>query len=121
MPAVLNREHENTYRLSISGVLSKADLDRSQDVLLAAMEHAALGKIRLLVVLGDFQGWDARSNWSDLSFYVRHGDRIERIAIVGDGRWRDHVLMFAAADLRRAPVKFFDTTSLDDARKWLAQ
>src|SRR5262245_20726868 len=121
MPAVIRRERDNIYRLDISGVLSKADLDRSQDFLLAAMERAALGKVRLLVVLGDFQGWDSRSNWSDLTFYIRHGDRIEKIGIVGDQRWRDLAMMFAAADLRRAPVEFFDAASVDDARKWLAK
>ena len=121
MPAVIRRERDNIYRLNISGVLSKADLDRSQELLLSAMEHAAVGKVRLLVVLEEVQGWDSGSNWSDLTFYVRHGDRIERIAIVGDARWRDHAMMFAAADLRRAPVEFFDIASIDDALKWLAK
>ena len=121
MPAVIHRERDNIYRLDVSGILSKADMDRSQNVLLAAMEHAGVGKVRLLVVLDDFQGWDSKSNWSDLSFYVRHGDRLERIAIVGDARWRDHALMFAAADLRRGPVEFFDAASLDAAMKWLSK
>jgi hypothetical protein len=121
MPAVIRRERDNIYRLDVSGVLSRADLDHAQDVLLAGMEHAALGKVRLLVVLNDFQGWDSKSNWSDLSFYVRHGDRIERIAIVGDSRWRDHAMMFAAADLRRGPVEFFDVARLDAANSWLSK
>lgn len=121
MPAVIHRERDNIYRLDVSGVLSKTDLDRTQDVLLAGMEHAALGKARLLVVLDDFQGWDSTSNWSDLGFYVRHGDRLERIAIVGDARWRDPAMMFAAADLRRAPVQFFPTDAIANAEKWLAE
>jgi len=120
MPAVINRERDNIYRLDVSGVLSKADLDRSQEFLLADMSQAGLGSVRLLVILDDFRGWDPQSNWSDLTFFVRRGDRIERIALVGDGRWRDQALMFAAADLRRAPVEFFERASLDDARKWLS-
>ena len=63
--------------------------------------------MRLLFVLDGFEGWEPRDNWSDLTFYVEHGDRIERIAIVGDERWRSETLMFAGADLRRAPVEFF--------------
>jgi hypothetical protein len=121
MPAAIRHDHDNIYRLDISGVLSKADLDRCQDVLVAGMEPAASGTVRLLVVLDRFEGWNPGSNWSDLTFYVRHGDRIERIAIVGETRWRDLALMFAAADLRRGPVEFFDTASFDDAVKWLSQ
>ena len=46
--------------------------------------------------------------------------RIERIAIVGPDRWRAETMMFAAADLRRAPVEFFKEDALDAARAWLS-
>ena len=55
-----------------------------------------------------------------MTFYVKHGDSIERIAIVGDERWRGEALMFAAADLRRAPVEFFAESALAEARAWLS-
>ena len=32
---------------------------------------------------------------NDLTFYVKHGEAIERIAIVGDEKWRTESLMFA--------------------------
>ena len=49
-----------------------------------------------------------------------HGDAIERMAIVGDERWRGESLMFAAADLRKGPVEFFAAAAAADARRWLA-
>ena len=61
----------------------------------------------------------AHPGWSDLSFYVKHGDKIERIAIVGPERWRSEALMFAAADLRKAPVEFFAEGDVAEARAWL--
>jgi hypothetical protein len=76
--------------------------------------------VRLLFVLQGFEGWEPKDDWSDLSFYVKHGDRIERIALVGDERWRDETLMFAVADLRKAPVEFFPAHAVEDARAWLA-
>ncbi len=121
MPATLQHEGKAIYRLTISGLLRKGDLDRAQETLIAGMDHSPDGKARLLVVLSDFEGWDADSNWHDLTFYVRHGDRLDRIAIVGDERWRDHALMFAAADLRRGPVQFFGAGAIADARAWLSQ
>ena len=57
---------------------------------------------------------------SDLTFYVKHGGAIERIAIVGDERWRSESLMFAGADLRKAPVEFFSPEKAADARAWLS-
>ena len=77
------------------------------------------GTVRLLVRLEAFEGWEPDPRWNDLSFYVIHGDALERIAIVGDERWRGEALMFAAADLRKGPVEFFTPDLEPEARAWL--
>jgi hypothetical protein len=82
------------------------------------MEQA--GTVRLLFVLTGFEGWEPGAPWNDLTFYVRHGERIERIAIVGDERWKSESLMFAGADLRSGPVEFFVPGALTKAREWLS-
>lgn len=119
MGIAITSEHPNTCRLDIRGALSPQDLAAAQQA--AAAEIRRSGKIRLLVVLSEFSGWERGSAWNDLGFYIRHGDDIERIAIVGENRWRSEALMFAAADLRRAPVAFFGGSDVDAARDWLAR
>lgn len=121
MPATVHHERDNVYRLDVNGVLSKDDLDRVQKQLLHDLDLAGTRTARLLVVLVGFEGWDSGSNWSDLTFYVRYGDRLERIAIVGNERWRDLAMMFAAADLRKGPVEFFASDAMRDARAWLSE
>ena len=118
MPISMQHERDNIYRLEVSGVLKKSDLDRSQALLVAEMGR--IGSTRLLFILKEFKGWEANPNWGDLTFYVNHGKSIERIAIVGDERWRDEALMFASADLRRAPVEFFSEGAAAEARAWLS-
>ena len=118
MPITVQHERANIYRLDVSGRLSKPEFDRSQDSL--ASEIRRIGRIRLLFVLSEFEGWEQNPNWGDLSFYVAHGDSIDRIAIVGDEKWRNETMMFASADLRRAPVEYFSAeNALDKARAWL--
>jgi hypothetical protein len=118
MPIALQQEHGNRYRLEIRGMLRKAEFDRCQDLLVAEIHRT--GRVQLLVVLMQFEGWEPHAGWNDLTFYVTHGDAIERIAIVGDERWRGESLMFANADLRRAPVEFFSNHDIDAARTWLS-
>jgi hypothetical protein len=107
----------NVYRVEIQGTLRKADLDRCQAELTTEMRR--IGPVRLLFVLREFQGWEPRTDWNDLTFFVTHGDAIERIAIVGPQRWRSESLMFAGADLRRAPVEFFAEEDAPRASSWL--
>src|SRR5262245_58513326 len=110
MPMTMKHERDNVYRLELTGTLRKQDLDECQKHL--ADEMGRVGAVRLLFVLKGFIGWHAQSNWNDLSFYLKHGDRIERIAIVGPERWRNEALMFAGAELRKAPVEFFGEKAL---------
>ena len=118
MAATLQHEGGHRYRLELSGRLTARDLHAVEDQ--AAAEIARAGPIRLLIELKGFDGWDPRDNWSDLGFYIRHGDAIERIAIVGDDAWRSEALMFAGADLRKAAVVFFRPAESGRARAWLA-
>jgi len=115
----VHHETANIFRVDVRGLLRQSELERCQREVLD--EASRTGTVRLLFVLEGFKGWDPSDNWRDMSFYVTHGDVIERIAIVGDERWRDVAMMFAAADLRKAPVEFFDEDALEEARAWLCR
>ena len=117
MPASLTHERDNVYRITISGRLRSAELSECERLMVAEIERQ--GSVRLLTVLEDFQGWESGPGWNDLSFYARHGDHIDRIAIVGPERWRDEALMFASADLRRAPVQYFTDADWSAAETWI--
>jgi hypothetical protein len=114
----LRHERDNLYRADVHGWLRKDELQRCETVL--ADEIRRIGPVRLLLVLRDFDGWQSGDDWRDLSFYVKHGEKIERMAIVGDERWRSETLMFVGADLRTAPVEFFTDDNADGARAWLS-
>ena len=118
MPIALHHEGGDTYRLDISGRMERPEYVRLEGELAATLERA--GAVRLLCVLENFEGFGTSEAWSNLDFYARHGDAIHRIAIVGNEQWRDESLMFAAADLRKAPVRYFVEADLARARQWLA-
>lgn len=117
MPTALHHEGGDTYRLELTGRLEQADQTHAENDLAAALTKT--GSIKLLCLLDGFEGF-GNTKTSNLGFYARHGDQITRIAIVGKERWRNMSLMFAVADLRKAPVQFFPDGELEQARKWLA-
>jgi hypothetical protein len=114
----LSRDGAHLYQLEIRGILTDSELQSAQRQMVEGLEKDK--DVRLLVVLDHFGGWDPHSEWRDLGFYARYGDRIARLAIVGDERWRSQALMFAGADLRRTQVAFFPPADLPQARSWVA-
>ena len=118
MPLIMTPEHDHVFRLDLHGRLRKADFERCEQQL--EKEIVQNGPVRLLILLDGFTGWDPGAPWNDLAFYMKHGDAIERIAIVGPDRWRSHMLMFAGADLRKAPVQYFPVGTAAEARAWLS-
>lgn len=114
----LRHEGGNLYCIEIRGTLRSPDFRQCQDSL--SSEMTRVGAVRLLICLEGFEGWELSDDWRDLSFYANRGDAIERIAIVGDERWRSQTLMFAGADLRKAEVEFFPGDGLGAARAWLS-
>jgi hypothetical protein len=117
MPATIQRESGNLFRIDISGVLHQHELKNVQAV--AVQEIARLGTIRLLFVLDEFVGWERSADWGDLAFYAAHNKDIEEIAIVGEDKWRHHGLAFAGAGIRKAAARFFPPAELARARAWL--
>jgi hypothetical protein len=118
MPIAMHHESDNTFRLDFSGVLRRTEFKGCEADL--ARELDRVGSAKLLCVFTAFEGWEPHHDWNNLAFYVEHGDAIERIAIVGAERWRDLTMMFASADLRKAPVEFFPEDDIARARAWLS-
>ena len=120
MSMQMHHEQDNIFRLEIQGMLRLSELKSAEAEVLR--EILRVGPVRLLFVLDHFDGWEPEDNWRDLGFYLKHGnDGIERIAIVGNERWRSLALMFAAADLRKAPVEYFRDEAVGAARAWLKE
>lgn len=99
-----------------SGRLGYREWDQAQRVL--ADEIRVRGRLRLLIRLDDFHGWEKGEQWGDIGFFKAHDQDILAIAIVGEPRWRDEALMFSFAGMHQAPVAYF--TDEHEAHAWLA-
>ncbi|MCA9042035.1 MAG: STAS/SEC14 domain-containing protein [Planctomycetaceae bacterium] len=78
------------------------------------------GKVRMLVILSDFHGWDMGALWEDLKFDVKHFNHIEKLAIVGESKWEKGMALFCRP-FTTASIKYFDKADLDAARTWIQE
>jgi len=117
MSAIFENTEGNVWRLRISGLLKKSEMDAAQA---AFTEHFKKEKtIRILAILDRFEGWEKGADWGDMSFMFEHGDNIEKMAIVGDPQWETETLIFSGAGYRRTEIKFFPTGQVAEAEAWL--
>lgn len=119
MAATLETESKDLWVLRVSGTLKRSEFAATQAD--AGRKIDAGSKPKLLVILEDFAGWEREADWNDLDFLVSHSGAISKIAVVAEPKWETGALAFAGAGVRRAPVRFFKLTALNEARAWLAQ
>jgi hypothetical protein len=119
MGATIRQDQNGILVLQINGALRKEELDAVQSSGILALGPHDEAKV-LIRIAKDFVGWVGGEVWGDMEFFVQHGDRIAKIAIVGDSEWETRMLMFTGAGLRRAPVKYFTLDQLAEANAWLS-
>jgi hypothetical protein len=101
----------------ISGIMKLTD---QQSLHTAGMKLIAKDKkVRVLVTLENFQGWEQGADWSDVGFLITHGNDIVKIAFVGDERWKDLAFAFVGKGLRTTEIEFFSTASSKEAESWI--
>ena len=104
------------YEVVVSEKLHKVDYDVFLPVLRTGI--AIHGKIRLLVYMHNFQGWDAGAFWEDLKFGIHDFNHFDRIAMVGENRWEKAAAILCKPFIP-GTVKYFDHTEMEAAQDWL--
>ena len=117
MSAELLELSGNVLMLIVSGKLSYVELKDFQTQASALFKKH--DKVRILVLAEDFQGWEREGDWGDMSFQEEHDDKVERMAIVGDSKWKELVLAFVGQGFREFPIEYFEHGQVSKARAWL--
>jgi hypothetical protein len=117
MGVTIQQEEGGLRVIRISGLLRKAEMDAALGA--EARKWGPTTRVRALVTVEDFEGFERGADWGDISFMVKHDQQIERIAIVAEPKWEAETLTFAGAGFRQAQVKFFTKKQLSEARAWL--
>ncbi len=108
----------NVGLFRVSGELRKTELKQVQQECEAEIQK--IGKIKILIILDNFHGWEKGVSWSDWAFAERNDANILKFAIVGGEKWKDSTYAFLAKGLRPMPIEFFTPSQQAEAREWLS-
>ena len=127
--------HENVLEIRLHGKLNRSDYEQfvpeSEKLMLK------YGRIRLLMIMDAFHGWDAGALWDAVKWNSRHFSQIERLAVVGEKpievrntsgafdlgvsrevHWQKWMTNFSRP-FTNAEVRYFAHDELDTARAWI--
>jgi hypothetical protein len=116
MPIVITPTTAGVLELTVSGKLHHEDYVHFVPVL--ETELAETGKLRLLVLMHAFEGWDPHALWDDIKFDAKHFRDIDRLALVGETTWQQGMASFCKP-FTTAEIRFFNPSHLGEARAWL--
>ena len=112
---IFNDTESGIVRVAFVGEVQPTDYEVSAPTLEKIFETRK--PLRLLLNWTRFSGWSQESESEAFLFRIRHRGDIERIAIVGESKWRS-----AATEIDTivdAEVRLYDTRSEDEAMRWL--
>jgi len=109
-------EAGNLIVFEVSGQLGKAEHQQIMTEIESVIQK--LGRIKILVLLNDFGGWESASDWEETST-DKIDPFIDKFAIVGDEQWRELAEVFTLKGLRPVPIEYFDTSQKQAAQQWL--
>ena len=116
--SIVNKRGTNLIEVVVSGKLTHADyVEFSPQVERLVQIH---GKVRMLLDMIDFHGWEPAAVWDDARFSYDHFGDITHIAMVGDHTW-ERLLSKMCALFTKAKVRYFDWKALKEAHAWLEQ
>ena len=117
MGVTIQQEEGNLRVVRITGLLRKCEMDAA--LAAEARKWGPGTRIKVLVMVEDFEGFERGADWGDLSFLIKYDHQIDKLAIVADPKWEIETLTLAGAGFRKGQVKFFPMNQLAQARAWL--
>jgi hypothetical protein len=119
MPIQLNEENGgNILVVDFSGKLEKADYEHFVPEFERLLRQH--GKLRVLIDMTGFHGWEAGATWEDIKFDIRHFADIERLAMVGEKEGQRGMPSFGRP-FTETTIRYFDRADAAAARKWLGE
>lgn len=107
-----------TFEFTVSGKVTSEDFDAISGPLEAFVSKH--GKIKLLEIVEDFQGFDPMLLWKGMKLDIKIIPHITQCAVVSDMGWISP-LAKAAGAFMATKLRTFDLTELEAARAWLAE
>lgn len=114
----IERHHQQMMVvMKASGTLTHEDYQNITPMLIGAFQAIEQPKIKILVDITDFDGWELRAAWDDFRLGLELGTDIDKIAIYGHKSWQDMAAKIGAWFIK-GEMRAFE--QYQDAIDWIS-
>ena len=105
--------------VKVTGELRKVDLEQMRGAILHGLKQWS--RIRLHVIVEDLAGCEASLDGDDVHALKKYDGTIEKVAILGEERWRNGVCAVIGKDFQSAPIEYYSPSERARAIAWLTE
>lgn len=118
MLALLEESGGKLITVQLSGKLTREDYEQFVPRVETAIKQN--GKVRVLVQMHEFHGWELGALWEDVKFDAKHFADIERLALVGESKWEAGMAAFCKP-FTMASIRYFEVSHTGEAESWIRE
>ena len=116
----LRESDDKAFGFRVAGTVTAEELEAFEPQLEQAIARRGKRPIGILADLSALRGIEWAARWEEIKFIGRHGEDIERVAIVGAGKWEQvKAEILAGTVLIQAETRYYHAADVLHAWHWV--
>jgi hypothetical protein len=116
----LKESEGRAFGFRIAGRVTAEEVEAFVPQIEFAIRERGKRPIGLLADLSAMRGAEWKARWEEIRFLAKYAEHIERVAVVGAGRWEDvKAEVLAGTVLVQAETRYYPTSEIQHAWHWV--
>ena len=116
----LRESSDRAFGLKVTGRVTAADVEAFSPQLEFAIRQRGKRPLGVLADLSAMKSAEWKARWEEIRFLSKYAERIERVAVVGAGKWEDlKAEILAGTVLIQAETRYFAADDVVHAWHWV--
>ena len=104
--------------LKAVGTLTHGDYQKITPMIDSALKEVKEPEVLALIDARELEGWELRAGWDDFKLGLKHGNKFDKVAMLGNQKWQDFASQIATWFIS-GDVKYFEDEQ--EAIAWLKE
>jgi hypothetical protein len=116
----LKESEGRAFGFKVSGRITAEEIEAFLPQIEFAIRERGKRRVGLLADLSAMQGAEWKARWDEIRFLAKYAEHIERVAVVGAGKWEDvKAEILAGTVLVQAETRYYPGSEILHAWHWV--